>query len=71
MEKVDSEARHNELDSKSDGSDNSGEITWTEEEEKRIRNKIDWRLVPTVTFLYLLCFLDRYEDIVDRSFPPG
>ena len=41
------------------GSDSDEEITWTEEEEKRIRNKIDWRLVPTVTFLYLLCFLDR------------
>ena len=40
-------------------SDSDEEITWTEEEEKRIRNKIDWRLVPTVTFLYLLCFLDR------------
>ena len=61
MEKVDPEARHNELDSgKSDGSDHSDEITWTDEEEKRIRNKIDWRVVPTVTFLYLLCFLDRY-----------
>lgn len=40
-------------------SDSDEEITWTEEEEKIIRHKIDWRLVPTVTFLYLLCFLDR------------
>jgi len=32
---------------------------WTIEEEKRIRNKIDWYIVPTVTVLYLLCFIDR------------
>jgi hypothetical protein len=52
------ERTHLEVDP-AKSSDSDEEITWTEEEEKRIRNKIDWRLVPTVTFLYLLCFLDR------------
>lgn len=32
---------------------------WTEEEEKTVRRKLDWQVVPTVTILYLLCFLDR------------
>lgn len=35
------------------------EITWTEAEEKIIRNKLDWQTVPSVTLMYLLCFLDR------------
>lgn len=35
------------------------EITWTEAEEKVIRNKLDWQTVPIVTLMYLLCFLDR------------
>jgi hypothetical protein len=35
------------------------EITWTEAEEKIIRNKLDWQTVPIVTLMYLLCFLDR------------
>ena len=51
-------AAHIEVDP-AKSSDSDEEITWTEDEEKIIRNKIDWRLVPTVTFLYLLCFLDR------------
>ncbi|KAI5810573.1 major facilitator superfamily domain-containing protein, partial [Pyronema omphalodes] len=32
---------------------------WTVEEEKRLRNKMDWNIIPMVTLLYLLCFLDR------------
>ncbi|CAI4214685.1 unnamed protein product [Parascedosporium putredinis] len=35
------------------------EFTWTEEEETRIRHKIDWNTVPLVTVLYMFCFLDR------------
>ena len=59
VEKVMSDAAaHIEVDP-AKSSDSDEEITWTEDEEKIIRNKIDWRLVPTVTFLYLLCFLDR------------
>ncbi len=51
---------HLELDPiKSEGSGTSDEIDWTEEEETSIRRKIDRRIVPLVTILYLLCFLDR------------
>ena len=35
------------------------EPTWTEQEERAVRRKMDWHLVPLVTLLYLLCFLDR------------
>ena len=35
------------------------EFTWTEEEETRVRRKLDRVIVPLTTFLYLLCFLDR------------
>lgn len=36
-----------------------GDLVWTDEEETRIRRKLDFRIVPLVTLLYLLCFLDR------------
>ncbi|GAB7328668.1 hypothetical protein MBLNU13_g00596t2 [Cladosporium sp. NU13] len=36
-----------------------GDLVWTDDEEKRIRRKLDFRIVPLVTVLYLLCFLDR------------
>ncbi|KIX08038.1 uncharacterized protein Z518_02693 [Rhinocladiella mackenziei CBS 650.93] len=49
---------HVELDPNRSESSND-EITWTEREETTIRRKIDWRIVPLVTLLYLLCFLDR------------
>jgi hypothetical protein len=35
------------------------DLTWSEDEEKKIRRKLDFRVVPLVTLLYLLCFLDR------------
>ncbi|TKX26478.1 MFS transporter-like protein 17 [Elsinoe australis] len=35
------------------------EAEWTVEEETAVRRKIDWNLVPLMTVLYLLCFLDR------------
>ncbi|KAK4124671.1 MFS general substrate transporter [Parathielavia appendiculata] len=35
------------------------ELEWTEAEETAVRRKIDWHLVPIVTLLYMLCFLDR------------
>jgi MFS family permease len=34
-------------------------FTWTEEEETAVRRKLDKWIIPTTTFLYLLCFLDR------------
>ncbi|KAI1330139.1 MFS general substrate transporter [Xylariaceae sp. FL0255] len=43
--------------------DESSEVSetssWTPEEEAVVRRKLDWRIVPMVTVLYLLCFLDR------------
>lgn len=35
------------------------EYDWTAAEEKALVTKLDWRIVPLVTVLYLLCFLDR------------
>ncbi|KAJ3128129.1 hypothetical protein HK100_009346 [Physocladia obscura] len=34
-------------------------VTWTPEEEKTLLNKIDWHVLPILTLLYLLSFLDR------------
>ncbi|CAN9192511.1 unnamed protein product [Alternaria alternata] len=44
----------NESDPTSDG-----ELTWTPEEETKVRRKLDRVIVPLTTLLYLLCFLDR------------
>lgn len=44
----------------SNASDSVDGFTWTEEEEKAVRWKLDRVIVPVTTFLYLLCFLDRY-----------
>ncbi|OAP64112.1 hypothetical protein AYL99_00084 [Fonsecaea erecta] len=53
-----SEFDHVELDpTKSESS--TEDIDWTEQEETAIRRKIDRRIVPLVTLLYLFCFLDR------------
>ncbi|KAK4097324.1 MFS general substrate transporter [Parathielavia hyrcaniae] len=41
------------------GSAPDEELEWTEAEETAVRRKIDWHLVPVVTLLYMLCFLDR------------
>lgn len=35
------------------------ESTWTVDEEKKVRRRLDFRVVPIVFTLYLLCFLDR------------
>lgn len=48
-------------DEEANGSDRSTEeFTWTLEEETAVRRKLDKVIVPLTTFLYLLCFLDRY-----------
>ncbi|KAH8589341.1 major facilitator superfamily domain-containing protein [Bisporella sp. PMI_857] len=39
--------------------ENASTIEWTAADEKRIRNKMDLRIVPTVFVLYILCFIDR------------
>ncbi|PUU79243.1 major facilitator superfamily domain-containing protein [Tuber borchii] len=36
-----------------------GEL-WSTEEEARVRRQLDWRLIPLLTVLYLLCFTDRW-----------
>jgi hypothetical protein len=42
----------------SDNGDHAS-MEWNELDEKRIRQRMDWRIVPTVFVLYLLCFIDR------------
>jgi hypothetical protein len=37
----------------------TGVEPWTSQEETRVRRQIDYRIVPIVFILYLLCFLDR------------
>ncbi len=34
---------------------------WTKADVKRIRRKMDIRIVPTVLMLYLMCFIDRSD----------
>lgn len=41
----------------------SASSEWDASDEKRIRQRMDWRIVPTVFALYLLCFIDRYVFI--------
>ncbi|KAK4046845.1 hypothetical protein OIO90_006421 [Microbotryomycetes sp. JL221] len=36
-----------------------GNIAYTDEEERQLVRKLDWALLPGLTFLYLLSFLDR------------
>lgn len=43
----------------SSSEENLAGIEWDETDEKRIRQRMDWRIVPTVFCLYLLCFIDR------------
>ncbi|KAI0012748.1 MFS general substrate transporter [Xylariaceae sp. FL0662B] len=55
-----SQVEHNDavlLENKSDGSLEAP--SWTAEEEAAVRRKLDWQIVPTVTLMYLLNFLDR------------
>lgn len=35
------------------------EMTWTEEEETRVRRILDWQIVPMVTVLYLMWYEKR------------
>src|SRR5437762_11519364 len=34
-------------------------VTWTPDEEKSLLRRIDFRILPGLSLLYLLCFLDR------------
>ncbi len=44
-------------------SDDLFEITWTEQEEKRVRNKLDWQIV--CRFLVY----DQYDNLADQALP--
>jgi adenylosuccinate synthase len=46
-----------------------GELRWTPEEESQVRRKLDRVIVPLTTFLYLLCFLDRYSPTSHKHGP--
>lgn len=37
----------------------SGEHSWTEEEELKLRRKIDWRLMPILCMTYGLVYYDK------------
>ena len=37
----------------------TGEETWTEQEAKKLRRKIDWRLMPVLCMTYLLQYYDK------------
>jgi hypothetical protein len=34
-------------------------VEFTSEEEKAVLRRIDWNILPGLSVLYLLCFLDR------------
>lgn len=36
-----------------------GNVGWSPEEEKALVRKFDWRILPGLSILYFLCFLDR------------
>ena len=38
---------------------NPAKISWTPNEEKALLRRIDLRILPGLSLLYLLCFLDR------------
>ena len=42
---------------------------WTVEEEEKLRNRMDWHILPLVTVLYLMCFLDRLVFPHRPSYP--
>ena len=36
-----------------------GNVGWSHEEERAVVRKFDWRILPGLSVLYFLCFLDR------------
>lgn len=45
------------------------EITWTKEEETALRRKLDHRIVPLLTLLYLLCFISPLTLLMGNQDP--
>lgn len=68
MEKRDHDS--SEMDNKLDlievVPDPSDEPIYNEEETKQILRKVDWRLLPMLTLLFILSFLDRSNS---KNFP--
>jgi hypothetical protein len=49
----------------------TGEETWTEAEEKKLRRKVDWKLLPVLCMTYTLQYYDKamISQAVSHSFP--
>lgn len=43
--------------------EDSGELTWTPEEEKKLVRKVDLFLLPTIWLMYLLSYMDRTKFV--------
>lgn len=41
------------------GTTESPSVQLDKEAERRLRTKIDWAIIPTVSIVYLMCFIDR------------
>jgi len=37
----------------------TGEVEWTEAEERKLRRRIDWKLMPPLCMTYLLQYYDK------------
>lgn len=46
-------------------------LTLTGTTERRLMAKIDWHLIPILSVLYLLAFLDRYVGFQSNSIQPS
>lgn len=54
-----SSLEHEKLDGEKRSASEQGEIAYDAVEERKLVRKIDWLLLPILTLLYLLSFLDR------------
>lgn len=50
----------------------TGDAEWTDQEEKKLRRKIDWRLMPVLCMTYGLQYYDKamLSQAVSSSLPP-
>lgn len=59
MDSIDNKAYEGSQDGKTEHVEVSQDISWTEEEEKKLVRKIDLHLLPNIWIMYLLSYLDR------------
>jgi hypothetical protein len=45
------------------------DVVYTEAEERAVVRKVDWVLIPILTLLYLLSFLDRSVSSAHETIP--